>query len=347
MNQKKKFIECELIEGHVMSSFGTDVYWKVGGYPAFAEIITEMVEKGTLLPVKARGINCKSPALYDCYRIVPRDEKPEQQKRQQLLTHYHPLINTSFYLQHAKEFEQDEMYISLLDRFLKENPYLEKLTPITVNERSFQIFRDEKWLLSVQGQKFLQRVGLDLDKLRCYITHEPFFYYSKKQNSSGTVKVLIVENKDTFFSLKTLFQEGTYSWDGVTFSLLIYGEGRKIEKSISFYEELDEYRNITSEFFYFGDLDPEGISIWHALAGKVPVKPFVFFYRALFEKYGFDAPLVRKRQRLSHDAVEEFTVHFSEDMAAGMKQMLMTGHYLPQEGLDYAAMRDLAAKQKD
>ncbi|WP_231682493.1 Wadjet anti-phage system protein JetD domain-containing protein [Phosphitispora fastidiosa] len=346
VNQKKKLIECELIERHVIGSLGIDGYWKAGGYPVLAEIITDMVEKGILSPVKARGINCKSPELYNIYRIVPSDEKPELEKRRQLLTQYHPMINTSFYLRHVKELEQDERYISLLDRFLKDNPDLGKLTPITVNERSFQVFRDEKWLLSVQGQNFLQRVGLDLDKLQCYITHEPFFYYSKKQNS-GPVNVLIVENKDTFFSLKTLFQEGINSWDGIEFSLLIYGEGRKIEKSISFYGELDDYQNVTSEFCYFGDLDPEGISIWHALAAKIPVKPFVFFYKILFEKYGFDAPVVRKNQRFSHEAVEEFAAYFTKDIAAGMKKMLMAGYYLPQEGLDYAAMRVLAAEQKD
>jgi len=47
--------------------------------------------------------------------------------------------------------------------------------------------------------------------------------------------VLIVENKDTFFSLKALFQEGINRWSGKSFSMLIYREGRKILKSISFF----------------------------------------------------------------------------------------------------------------
>lgn len=346
VGQKKKLIDSELIESHVTNWLGTDSYWKSGGYPMFVAIIRDLVEDGIILPVKAKGMTCKSPALYYCYRILSRDEKPEQEKRQQLLTYYHPIINTSFYLNHVKEFEQEESYLSLLDSFLKESPNLKNMIPITANERSFQIFRDEKWLLSAQGQKFLQRVGLSLEVLRCYVTHEPFFYYSKKIPSEGTVRVLVVENKDTFFSLKTLFQEGVSSWDGVPFSLLVYGEGRKIEKSITFFNELDDYRNIASEFYYFGDLDPEGISIWYALTGKLPVEPFVPFYRALFEKYRFDAPVIRKSQRFSPEAVEAFAAYFPVDIAVGIKKMLLDGYYLPQEGLDYAFMRDLATKRK-
>ncbi|MCL0063142.1 DUF2220 domain-containing protein [Peptococcaceae bacterium] len=81
--------------------------------------------------------------------------------------------------------------------------------------------------------------------------------------------MLIVENKDTFFSLKALFQEGINRWNGKSFSMLIYGEGRKILygegrkilKSISFFEEIEEYKGLSTSFYYFGDLDAEGISI--------------------------------------------------------------------------------------
>lgn len=346
--QKKKTIASETIERHVIGLLGTDIYWKTGGYPSLALAIQGLVDEEILLPVKAKELNCKNPALHYWYRIVPRDEKPEQDKRQQLLTYYHPAINTSFYLNHAKEFEQDESSLSLLDRFFKTTPALLNLVPITANERSFQIFRDEKWLLSAAGQKFLQRVGLSLEALRCYVTHEPFFYYAKRVPGEGSaVKALIVENKDTFFSLKTLFQEGISSWAGVSFSLLIYGEGRKIEKSISFFDELDDYRNNAVDFYYFGDLDPEGINIWHALTGKLPVKPLVYFYQELFERYGGDTPALRKGQRFSPEAVQDFLAHFQPDTAVGIQKMLLAGHYLPQEGLDYAFMRELAAKPEN
>lgn len=63
--------------------------------------------------------------------------------------------------------------------FLEENPNLDRLQQITANERSFQVFRDEKWLLSKHGKDFLQRIGFALDDLRCYLTFEPFFLLSE------------------------------------------------------------------------------------------------------------------------------------------------------------------------
>ncbi|MCL0101390.1 DUF2220 domain-containing protein [Peptococcaceae bacterium] len=96
--------------------------------------------------------------------------------------------------------------------------------------------------------------------------------------------MLIVENKDTFFSLKALFQEGINRWNGKSFSMLIYGEGRKILKSISFFEEIEEYKGLSTSFYYFGDLDAEGISIWYELTEQREVVPFVYFYCCLFER---------------------------------------------------------------
>ena len=346
LEQKKKTIELKLIEQHAAKSLGPDAYWQAGGYPLLAAIIRNLADEGIITPVKARGMNGKNPSLYYFYRVLPKAEKPEQSKIKQLLTYYHPMINTSFYLKHSREFRQDERYLALLDGFLKANPDRSKTVPITANERSFQVFRDEKWLLSVQGQNFLQRIGLSLEDMCCYVTYEPFFYYAKRNTDQTELKVLIVENKDTFFSLKNLFHEGINTWDGITFSVLIYGEGRKIERSISFFDEIDEYRDIPAEFYYFGDLDPEGISIWHALAGRWSVKPFGLFYRALVAKYGQDAPVIKRNQRFSPDAVEAFATHFPADFTRTIKKLLANGCYLPQEGLDYASMRELAQNRQ-
>ena len=345
--QNRKLIETETIERHAINVLGIETYWKTGGYTVFAAVLRGLVDEEILLPVVAKGTNSKNPALHYWYRIVSSDEKPDRARTHTLLTFFHPAINTSYYLNHSREFQEDEKYLSALDHFLKENNDLKNMVSITANERSFQICRDEKWLLSAQGKKFLQRVKLTLEDLRCYVTHEPFFYYARRQQNEGfEVNVLIVENKDTFFSLKTLFQEGINSWDGIPFSLLVYGEGRKIEKSITFFDEIDNYRNSIANFYYFGDLDPEGISIWHAIAGILSVQPFVLFYNSLFDRYGVDAPVLGKSQRFSQDAVKAFLTHFSADAAVGIQKMLLDGRYLPQEGLDYAFLRELATESR-
>lgn len=344
INQNKKRIETKNIESYVLKTIGSDNYWKQGGYTSFVQTIELLVAKNILRPVKAWKLNGMNPPLYNGYQIISLRDELNPIIKQNLLTQYHPAMNTAYYLNHQADYEQDKIYLSALNCFLKENAQFTTLPAITVNERSFQIFHDEKWLASKHGHNVLQRVGLTFKDLCCYPTYEPFFYYQRKIANTSEINVLIIENKDTFFSLKSLFQNGVYSWNNIPFTLLIYGEGRKIQKSFSFFWELNEYQQYKPRFYYFGDLDPEGISIWHQLQKQeaVEFKPFVFFYNALFEKYAHIAPKVRKEQRFLQQAVESFLTYFSTSQSKLMLNILKEGRYLPQEGLNYQLLHQLS-----
>jgi len=348
-SQKKKRVETRVIEGYVIAAMGREPYWRQGGYLSFAKAIGLLVDEGVMAPVKAWKTNGLNPSLYNGYQIIAPGDQLDKGIKQELLTQYHPDLNTAYYLKNPKEYQQDQGYLAALDRFLKENPDYQTLPAITANERSFQIFHDEKWLLSGHGQKFRQRVGLSLEDLRCYLTHEPFFYFAGKVPGEGAeINVLIVENKDTFYSLKALFQAGVNRWDNISFTVLIYGEGRKIEKSFPFFWELAEYRPYEKVFYYFGDLDPEGILIWYALRKRqeVEIKPFTFFYGALVERYARTAPKRRGVQRFDGEAVEAFLSFFGSDRVEEMRKILEEERYLPQEGLNYLVLVDLANKQQ-
>jgi hypothetical protein len=326
-------------------------YWKQGGYYSFAESIEKLTQQEFISPVKASGLNGLNPPLYEKYRIAVKRDEPDGATKQKLLTWYHPQINTAHYLTHFTDYQEDEPYLTRLDSFLKQHKDFASWPMITANERSFQIFFDEKWLLSSHGRLFCQRTGLSLDALRCYQTYEPFFYYPAGfPLATDKINVLIVENKDTFFSLKGLFQQGINTWYGCAFSLLIYGEGRKIQKSFSFFGELGEYRDYKGVFYYFGDLDPEGILIWYDIKRQygISLQPFILFYNALFDRYWANASLLKEGnkggQKYSEEAVEAFLAYFDERRATGILQMLKEGKYLPQEGLNYVLLKELAGK---
>lgn len=346
--QNKKQIVTKEIENSVIKLLGQDEYWKQGGYRVFATCIESLVEQEKITPVKASKSNELAPALYNKYRIMIEKDEPDQATRNRMLTWYHPRISTGYYLKHFKHFKEDEPYLSRLDNFLKQHDGFAFWPFVAANERSFQIFNDEKWLLSGHGHAFCQRAGLTLKDLRCYQTTEPFFYYSAGIPSDiNEINVLIIENKDTFFSLKSLFKRGVSNWDGISFSLLIYGEGRKIQKSICFFQELEEYRKHQAHFYYFGDIDPEGILIWYDLkiSSGIEIKPFTLFYNALYENHHEHAPLLRKtKQKLfSQEAIAAFLSNFDSQKASGMLGMIESGKYLPQEGLDYVALQILSA----
>ena len=217
---------------------------------------------------------------------------------------------------------------------------------MAVNERSFQLFNDEKFLNSRQGQQILERIGITVTDLNCYLTYEPFFYY-RNQTDGGEKNVLIIENKDTFFSLKKLLQEGITQWNGIEVSLLIYGEGKKIQRSFSFFKELDQYQaaDLELNFYYFGDLDPEGIKIWWGLQNKYEVEfiPLKFFYQQLL-KYSQAAANLKTEQSFSEAAVEEFCDYFAKSAGNKMKNLLQNGKYIPQEGLSYQLLKAISCK---
>lgn len=347
-SQAKKHILTREMEQHFLEALGQEGYWKQGGYPRFAVSIEDLVRQEIVSPVKASGLNGRKPVLYEKYRIVMKRDVPDSATRQKLLTFFHPRINTAYYLTCLSDYNKDKPYLIMLDNFLKQHPDLSVLPEITANERSFQVFYDEKWLLSGHGRTFCQRTGLTLEALRCYETYEPFFYYpGRLPSGTNTINVLIVENKDTFFSLKGLFQQGIDSWGGCAFSLLIYGEGWKIQKSFSFFRELGEYENYQPKFYYFGDMDPEGILIWHDLQKQycLPIKPFTLFYNALFDAHGESAPLVMGKkvgQKFSEEATQAFLAFFDSGRREKIRQMLKEKKYLPQEGLNRVLLMELA-----
>jgi hypothetical protein len=353
-SQTKKTVVTGAIETYLQEVLGQRGYWqKEGGYPSFAEKMETLIQLGVISPVKASGLNGRQPPLYEKYRLVKKKDTLDQATRQKLLTQYHPQINMTHYLTHGQDYQVDKPYLQKLDSFLKQYQDFAFWPLITANERSFQIFHNEKWLLSKHGHLFCQRTGLSLAALRCYQTSEPFFYYPVSiPRGTEEIKVLIVENKDTFFSLKGLFQQGIYTWADYVFSLLIYGEGRKIQKSFRFYEELREYQNYQAAFYYFGDLDPEGIRIWYDLQKEygLAIKPFTLFYQVLFEKYGQKAPSLsagkKAGQRYSKKAIRAFSTYFEQNLATGIRQMLVEKKYLPQEGLHYVLLKELAEKQE-
>ena len=133
-------------------------------------------------------------------------------------------------------------------------------------------------------------------------------------------KHLIVENKTTYQGLLPALQESH-------FTTLIYGSGKKIIKSMEQFSYQIPLSG-THEFFYFGDLDHEGISICYSLSKKISVKPALPFYTHCFNKkyvYG------KQYQRPNEEALNAFLPYLPESHQIHLKDLLNDGGYYPQE----------------
>lgn len=339
--EKRKRVSTRELEDALIHQMGQRKYLQAGGYSAFVEVITELEAEKWIRPIQASKQNGMIPPLFNRYEKLHRESPLDEEIKRELLTRFHPSIQTSYYLKHPDEWERDAPYVTAIHHFLSDPDPLQQVR-IPLNERSFQLFRDEKWISSSHGRGLLRNIGLTWDDLCCYATHEPFFYIRRTLPEQSTVHALIIENKDTFYSLKELLQQGIVSWGGVPFSLLIYGEGWKITKSFPFVWELEGLQEREVRFYYFGDLDPVGIEIWHQLNRQqedVTILPFCYFYEHLLQRYGHQAPVRAKAQRGRPEAERRFLEHFCRETATVMQELLKE-KYLPQEGLHYLWLKE-------
>ena len=180
----------------------------------------------------------------------------------------------------------------------------------------------------------MKHCGFELAQLNCHRTAEPFSYYA--QHRETPQKILIVENKDTFFSMRRHLLAGASSLLGEAVGSLIYGAGKRVVSSFrEFSVSAEPYmKEEANELLYFGDLDYEGIGIYEnlaeALAAPWTVRPFLAAYRAMLEKAaGIALPQTKEKQ--NRHITGGFFAHFAAADVLAMQQILEGGRYIPQE----------------
>ncbi|WP_265444491.1 Wadjet anti-phage system protein JetD domain-containing protein [Acetivibrio straminisolvens] len=332
-NHCKKVIETAGILLRVEKQLGVNRFELKGGYRSFASFINSFCEKGFLSPVKASGINGRNPPLYNKYRILIGNEKKLCNELVLELQSLHPKLDKSYYFKNPEAYKEDRDYILMLSQYLLDTASNSSLKyRCTMNERSFEIFNNEKFLES-HGKVLLKRLGLSLEDLNCYKTLEAFFYILLEPKDR--FNILIIENKDTFYSVvKFMERKPKRQIYGINVDMLIYGEGKKIINSYSFIEEVAMDKEI-ERVYYFGDLDYEGIGIYNSLSlkyGKDLIVPHVRLYQELL-KAAKKPPKLRTNQ--SEVPLEPFLEHFDEESRREIAAILYDGKYIPQEAVKF------------
>lgn len=186
-------------------------------------------------------------------------------------------------------------YIRLLDAYLKAH---QQMAPASIQQRSFEIFHDEKWLL--EHDDFPGHIGLNLKQLSIVTQPDPLmlainpFRWSRylsetwlgntsvnkqernseyqeaarlgnhqecKQENKPLERIcyhLAVENKAAYYGLLPYLPESP-------FVSLILGYGWKIAGNLPQLAVQLGQLPVRHRVLYFGDFDAEGISIWYNL----------------------------------------------------------------------------------
>lgn len=183
----------------------------------------------------------------------------------------------------------------------------------------------------------MKHCGFDAALLNCYETAEPFSCYAHERRTPQ--KILVIENKDTFFSMRCHLLGGASAILGETFGTLVYGAGKRVLSSFrDFSVSAEPYmKERANELLYFGDLDYEGVGIYENLAASLApqweIKPFAAAYRAMLAK-GAGVALPRTKEKQNRHITGAFFACFPAADVLAMRKILEAGRYIPQEILN-------------
>lgn len=313
-------------------------------YEELHEVLEELCREGVIAPVKNSGRTSFVPQVFLEYRKVA--EKQDYSHLLPEIQGLHPSLSIDRYLKKPKEFQEARKYVLQLSRLLwKEDQRLTQW--MSVKEKSYAIWGEEKFLESKQGRSLLAFHHLDKDALHCYYAPEPFF--CRVFQPEGRGDVLILENKDTWYSIgKALKESQTGQFLDLSPGLLVYGEGKKItreQEGLSAFLEEMGYPGPGSRVYYAGDIDRAGVAIFYDARRQNPglyMEPYMPLYAAMVVRAQEEDTLPRKSEDgKTNGWNEEFLEYFTQPCRSLVLQVLEENRRIPQEILNYQDYRNM------
>lgn len=309
--------------------------YRIYNYLELYSKIMLLIEEKKIKPLLASGLNGKKPALYKTYWII-EEQEDNSEYIEELSYSFAPCISTDFYFSHLKEYKEDRQWVLMFNEYMMYHRD-ELKEPQSMNERSFAIWHREKFLKEEQGKKILKRCGVDIDILNIYETTEPLAYYVHTKQTPQNM--LIVENKDTFYSMRRRLMFSANEIMGIEIGTLIYGAGKSVFRSFKDFDlcvepHMKDKKNL---IYYFGDMDYEGILIYEKFAEAFKkdgeIVPFCVAYERMIElalDIGVEnLPNMKEAQNCNING--SFFRYFQEKQAKIMQRILEDRKYIPQE----------------
>ena len=306
-------------------------------YTQLKSILDEWISQSKITPIKKHGMTSFVPRIYAEYKKI--DEKIDYTEYEKEIKTLHPELAISRYLQNPKQYAENAEAISKVSDYLWTHPEA-LLRPMSIKERSYDIWKDEKFLERKEGRQICSWNQLDSQFLNYFYAPESFFCIDLHECSEKEqMTALVIENKDTWYSLgKALKKSIEKTLCGIKINILIYGEGNKVTKHNSIYEFMEDLTTQEYQVLYVGDIDVAGI---HMLYGCIlgnkecSVKPFISLYqRMLVDAKFIDLKATDDNRGLKYE--QTFLEYFTQDESVLVKQVLDNNKRIPQEILNYS-----------
>lgn len=268
--KNKKRFDLNTLENYLINSYkGENMYLSSGGYSELYNQIMSLKANNHIKEIKSSSYNGLNPPLKTRWEIIFEEYISKWDKSKML--QYSDRLDFSYYVNNPLyQTDLEWEYIENIYEFLK---FRDDREWASVEERSLQLFYYEKFLTDKKDKKetdkgkygILNRLKLTYEDLKMKKYGEMFIYWNR--GIQNIKNVIVLENHSTFFTYKKI-AESKGSIFGFAPDALIYGEGKKIENSFSFMEEIADISNI--EVLYFGDIDSEGFGIYKRFKERYP-----------------------------------------------------------------------------
>lgn len=318
--------------------------YKLTNHKDVVNLVKQLIYENKLKPVKSSEPTILHEQIYTKYRVIKEKNESETMLLDELNYKIHPKLNIEYYRRNLVQYIRDRMIILNLNNYLIQKPNC-LINKISVNERSYEIFEDEKLIMSKEGASILSKLKIDIVKdFNVYKTPEPFVYISMKRVAPQNI--LIVENKDTYITLSKMLLDRKNIL-GKSIDTIIFGAGRKINNSFKGIADditLEYLTHPNNSFYYWGDIDKAGFNIFSSFYEKVyssVQKTFNLKNIALFEcayKMMIEKCKGKKLRDIPKDQNFEYErgVLLIEDnfIREEIFNILVHNKYIPQEALN-------------
>jgi hypothetical protein len=314
-------------------------YQEQNGYASLVQIMNELTIEGVISPIKKSSLNGRRPSLHTEWWL--EKAKIENKWNDMQILAFSDQLNLLKYRQHPEwQTELEWSRIQSIYNFIKQKAQYHW---VTREERSFQLFGEEKYLAN-EGGMLLQRLQITLEDLKARVYGEPFaFWPAPNTDIRYAETILIVENQSFYHTCRLLMNNGK-DIVGIKPDLLIYGEGKKIEKSFNFLEDITNSSALN--IYYVGDIDPEGWGIYVRLKDSYPsanIRLAVSIYEVLLLQNMTNPTSTNQNENHSYlkNVMLEFEQNGRWDMAKKIEELWTQKQRVPQEVLSLDTIEHL------
>ncbi len=311
----------------IMDSFN------IVSYEELKKAVDEMIENNVIKPIKSKGMTSFFPKVYCEYKKVV--EKRDYTELKNEIIKLNPKLNISRYLNNPELYEELQNQILKLSNFLWSKKECLN-NEMSVKERSFEIWGDEKFLESKEGKSVLNFNKIDMEYLNFYYAPEPFFCLEIKKKKIDS-SILIIENKDTWYSIgKALNLSENKKLFDTEINFLIYGEGNKATRKNALTDFINVICDLPSQIYYVGDIDIAGVNMLYSCINnnEAGIKPFMPMYKSMVSVANVNI-MNKTDDNRGTEYNKEFLSLFNENEKVKVLEILDNNKRIPQEILNY------------